>query len=116
MSASRCPCPGPGAVPGRLTTRDVNVRDVNFARYREECLREGIDPHTVVEGEALRTGLLRQRLDETIEGLVDDVRQRNIEAGTEEAERELLRSLQGSVQKVVQRTADKLPAADDDNQ
>lgn len=62
------------SVPGRLTTHDVNVRDVNFARYREECLREGIDPHTVVEVEALRTGLLRQRLDETIEGLVDDGR------------------------------------------
>ncbi|WP_381805707.1 hypothetical protein [Streptomyces niveus] len=107
---------GLASVPGRLTTHDVNVRDVNFARYREECLREGIDPHTVVEVEALRPGLLGQRLDETIEGLVDDVRQWNIEARTEEAERDLLRSLQGSVQKVVQRTADKLPAADDDNQ
>ncbi|EST18896.1 hypothetical protein [Streptomyces roseochromogenus] len=55
---------------GRLTTHDVN-----FARYREECLREGIDPHTAVEVEALRPGLQRQRLDETIESLVDDVRQ-----------------------------------------
>ncbi|MEU2621962.1 hypothetical protein ABZ642_28135 [Streptomyces sp. NPDC007157] len=84
---------------GRLTTHDVNTRDVNFARYCEECLREGIDPHTAVEAEALRPGLLRQRLDETIEGLVDDVvRQWNIEARTEEAEREIL---------------DKPPAADE---
>ncbi|MEU4654960.1 hypothetical protein AB0G32_13610 [Streptomyces sp. NPDC023723] len=39
---------------GRLTTHDANTRDVNFARYREECLREGIEPHTAVEVEALR--------------------------------------------------------------
>lgn len=58
---------------GRLTTHDVSTRDVNFVPYREESLREGIDPHTAVEVEALRPGLLR-RLDETIEGLVDDVR------------------------------------------
>lgn len=60
---------------GRPTTHDVNTRDVNFARYREECLREGINPYTAVKVEALRPGLLRQRLNETIEGLVDDVRQ-----------------------------------------
>ncbi|MFD9302232.1 hypothetical protein ACFWCB_05995 [Streptomyces sp. NPDC060048] len=52
----------------RLTTHDVNTRDVNFVRYREECLREGIDPHTAVEVEALRPGELRQRLGEQIEG------------------------------------------------
>ncbi len=98
---------------GQLTTHDVNTHDVNFARYREECMREGIDPHTAVGVEALRPGLLRQRLDEAIEGLVDDVRQWNIEARTEEAERELLRSLQGAVKKIVQRTAD-MPASEDD--
>lgn len=86
---------------GRLTTHDVNTRDVNFARYREECLRERLDPHTAVEVEALRPGLLRQRLDETIEGLVDDVRQWNIEFRTEAAERELLRSLQAVMKKIV---------------
>ncbi|MFI9630827.1 hypothetical protein [Streptomyces sp. NPDC052042] len=80
---------------GQLTTHDVN-----FARYREECLSEGIDPHTAVEVEALRPGLLRQRLDETIEGLVDDVRQWNIEARTEEAERELLGELQDAVKNI----------------
>ncbi|MES4907937.1 MULTISPECIES: hypothetical protein [unclassified Streptomyces] len=26
---------------GWLTTHDVNVRDLNFTRYREECLGEG---------------------------------------------------------------------------
>ena len=41
---------------GRLTTHDVNTRDVNYARYREECLREGLDPHTAVEVEALAPG------------------------------------------------------------
>ncbi|MEU1447144.1 hypothetical protein [Streptomyces mirabilis] len=85
----------------RLTTHDVNTRDVNFARYREECLREGIDPHTAIEVEALRPGLLRQRLGDTIEGLVDDVRQWNIEFRTEDAERELLRSLQVVAKKIV---------------
>ncbi|MFF0133724.1 hypothetical protein ACFYTG_50190 [Streptomyces mirabilis] len=85
----------------RLTTHDVNTRDVNFARYREECLREGIDPHTAVEVEALRPGLLRQRLGDTIEGLIDDVRQWNIEFRTEDAERELLRSLQVVAKKIV---------------
>ncbi|MFE6155848.1 hypothetical protein [Streptomyces sp. NPDC057889] len=101
---------------GQLTTHDVNVRDVNFARYREECLRKSIKPRTAVEVEALRPGLLRQRLDETIEGLVDDVRQWNIEARMEEAERELLRSLQGTVKKIVHRATSEsaAPAAEDD--
>ncbi|MCY0945671.1 hypothetical protein [Streptomyces antarcticus] len=86
---------------GRLTTHDVNTRDVNFARYREECLREGIDPHISVEVEALRPGLLRERLAAEIEGLVDDVRQWNIEFRAEDAERELLRALQGVARKIV---------------
>lgn len=91
---------------GQLTTHDVNTRDVNYKRYREECLREGIDPHVAVEVEALRPGLLRQRLDAVIEGLVDDVRQWNVETRTEEAERELLRSLQGTVKKIVHQNPD----------
>ncbi|MEU8623060.1 hypothetical protein [Streptomyces sp. NPDC048623] len=97
---------------GELTAHDVNVRDVNYRRYREECLREGLDPHTAVEVEALSPGLLRQRLDETIEGLVDDVRQWNVEARAEEAERELLRSLQGAVKTIVQRSAGESTGGD----
>ncbi|MEV6840039.1 hypothetical protein AB0N17_37045 [Streptomyces sp. NPDC051133] len=89
---------------GRLATHDVNTRDVNFARFREECLREGIDPHTAVEVEALSPDHLRQRLEAAIEGLVDDVRQWNIQFRTEDAERELLRSLQGVMKKIVRRT------------
>ncbi|MEU2133583.1 hypothetical protein [Streptomyces sp. NPDC018352] len=85
---------------GRLTTRDVK-----YMRYREECLSEGSDPHTAVEVEALRPKLLRQRPDEVIAGLADDVRQWNIKACAEGAERELLRSLQGTVKKIVQHTA-----------
>lgn len=69
---------------------------------------------TAVEVEALRPGLLRQRLNETIEGLVDDVRQWNIEARTEEAERELLRSLQGTVKKIVRRVTGESAAEDDE--
>ena len=80
----------------------IHGTPINFARYREECLREGIDPHTAVEVEALRAGLLRQRLEEAVEGLVDDVRQWNIEFRAEDAERELLRSLRGVVKKIVQ--------------
>ncbi|MFJ9417848.1 hypothetical protein ACIRPT_27370 [Streptomyces sp. NPDC101227] len=86
---------------GRLTTHDVNTRDVNYARYREECLREGIDPNTAVEVEALRPGELRQRLDVEIEGLVDDIDQWNIEFRAEAAERELLRRLQGVAKRIV---------------
>ncbi|MFB6884151.1 hypothetical protein ACFCY8_25315 [Streptomyces noursei] len=82
----------------------------NFARYREECLREAIDPHIAVEVEALRPELLRQRLDKEIEGLVDDVHQWNIEFQAEASERELLRSLQGAVKKSVGGAA----AAEDD--
>lgn len=96
---------------GQLTTHDVNTRDVNYKRYREECLREGIDPHIAVEVEAMRPGVLRQRLDAAIEGLVDDVRQWNVETRTEEAERELLRSLQGTVKKIVHQKLEA-PASD----
>lgn len=96
---------------GRLATHDVNTRDVNFARFREECLIEGIDPHTAVEVEALSPDLLRERLEGAIEGLVDDVRQWNIQFRTEDAERELLRSLQGALKKIVRREDES--AADD---
>ncbi|MFJ9417851.1 hypothetical protein ACIRPT_27385 [Streptomyces sp. NPDC101227] len=101
---------------GRLTTHDVNTRDVNFARYREECLREDIDPHVAVEVEALAPGLLRSRLNDAIEAMVDDVRQWNIEFRTEEAERELLRSLQGAVKKIVRNTTVEPDAEDDEDQ
>ncbi|MFB7865425.1 hypothetical protein [Streptomyces sp. NPDC056069] len=95
---------------GELTTHDVNTRDVNYARYREECLREGIDPNISVEVEALRPGLLRERLAAEIEGLVDDVRQWNIEFRAEDAERELLRALQGVARRIVRGE----PAVEDD--
>ncbi|MCO6008512.1 hypothetical protein NE236_26410 [Actinoallomurus purpureus] len=61
--------------------------------------REGIDPRIAVEVEALTPGLLRSRLNDAIETLVDDVRQWNIQSRTEEAERKPLRSLQGAVKK-----------------
>ncbi len=41
---------------GRFTTHDVNVRDVNFARYREERMREGIDAHTAVRSKPSAPG------------------------------------------------------------
>ncbi|MER8003888.1 hypothetical protein [Streptomyces sp. NPDC095613] len=105
----------PGASPpsraGSPPTTSTSATSTSPATARSACAKASI--RTPSSRSKLSAGLLRQRLDETIEGLVDDVRQRNIEARTEEAERELLRSLQGSVQKVVQGTADKLPAAAD---
>lgn len=59
---------------GELIAHAPNTRDVNYPRYRQECQREGIDPHIAVEVEALSPGLLRSRLDEAIADLVDDVR------------------------------------------
>ncbi|MFF2403643.1 hypothetical protein [Streptomyces goshikiensis] len=47
----------------------------------------------------------RSVLTETIEVLVDDVRQWNVEFRAEAAGREQLRSLQGAVKDVVQRRA-----------
>ncbi|MET7305007.1 hypothetical protein [Embleya sp. NPDC005575] len=58
---------------GRFTTHDVNTADANYRRYREECLREDIDPHLAVEVEALDPGLLRRRLESAIEALIDDI-------------------------------------------
>jgi hypothetical protein len=75
----------------------VNIADVNYKRYQQECLREGIDPHTAVEVEALSPGLLRSRLSDAIETLVDDVAAWNFLARTEEAEQELLRNLHARV-------------------
>ncbi|MGY3677473.1 hypothetical protein [Streptomyces sp. TE33382] len=95
---------------GRLATHDVNTRDVNYARYREECLSEGLDPNISVEVEALRPGLLRERLSGEIEGLVDDIRRWNIESRAEEADRELLRALQGVARRIVRGE----PAVEDD--
>ncbi|GAB2580532.1 hypothetical protein GCM10027168_11740 [Streptomyces capparidis] len=101
---------------GQFTTHDVNTRDVNYKRYHEECLSEGIDPHIAIEVEALTPGLLRSRLNDAIEALVDDVRQWTIEARMEEAERELLRSLQGTVKKIVRRTAGESAAEGDEDE
>ncbi|WP_063043740.1 hypothetical protein [Nocardia pseudovaccinii] len=92
---------------GEFVTHDVNTRDVNYSRYRQECLSERIDPHNAVEIEALSPGLLRTRLSEAIESEVDDVRQWNIQSHTEQAERELLRSLQASVHDIVRNATDK---------
>ncbi|MFF4755217.1 hypothetical protein ACWD5R_43560 [Streptomyces sp. NPDC002514] len=101
---------------GQFTSHDVNTRDVNYRRYREECQAEGIDPRIAVEVEALTPGLLRQRLDAAIESLVDDVRAWNIESRTEEAERELLRSLQGAVKKIPRRATGGSAAGGDEDQ
>ncbi|MFF3460540.1 hypothetical protein ACFYXH_40955 [Streptomyces sp. NPDC002730] len=101
---------------GQFATHDVNTADVNFKRYREECLREGIAPHTAVEVEALSPGLLRSRLSDAIEDLVDDVRQWNIQSRTEEAERELLRTLHRRVRELMLRTADERTAEGDEDE
>lgn len=82
---------------GQFTSHYVNTADVNFTRYQQECRREGIDPHTAVEVEALSPGLLRSRLSDAIETLVDDVAAWNLLARTEEAEQELLQNLHARV-------------------
>ncbi|MFE3906094.1 hypothetical protein ACFXPY_39050 [Streptomyces sp. NPDC059153] len=71
-------------------------------------------PHAAVEAEALTPGLLRSRPNDAAEALAGDVRQRNTEARTEEAGRELLRSLQGTVKKIVRRTPNE--PADEGNE
>ncbi|ORT54219.1 hypothetical protein [Streptomyces sp. CB03238] len=99
---------------GQFTTHDVNTRDVNYKRYREECLREGLDPHNAVEVEAIPPGLLRGRLDTAIEALVDDARQWNIAARIEQAERELLRTLPETVNGLMRRAGVELDGQDGD--
>ncbi|MGI8313457.1 hypothetical protein [Saccharopolyspora hattusasensis] len=92
---------------GQFTSHDVNTRDVNYPRFREECQSEGLDPHIAVEVEALSPGLLRSRLDDALANLVDDVRQWNIQTRIEESERELLCTLQGHMGEIMQRTPDE---------
>ncbi|MGW8955895.1 hypothetical protein [Streptomyces sp. NPDC055709] len=99
---------------GQFATHDVNTADVNFKRHREECLREDIDPHTAVE--ALSPGLLRSRLSDAIEDLVDDVRQWNIQSRAEEAERELLCTRHRRVSELILRTADGRTAEGDEDE
>ncbi|WP_338930474.1 hypothetical protein WEB32_00965 [Streptomyces netropsis] len=68
----------------RLVAHEANAADSDFKRFREECLREGLDPYSAVEVEALSPGVLRRRLDSAIEGLVQDVHQWNILARAED--------------------------------
>ncbi|MGW2546561.1 hypothetical protein ACWC5I_38240 [Kitasatospora sp. NPDC001574] len=98
---------------GELTAHGVNEADVNYQRYRQECLDEGIDPRTAVEVEALDPGVLRGRLDAAIEHLVDDVAQWNALSRAEESERRLLHTLHTAVADRPRR-APGAPAAPDD--
>ncbi|MFK8851158.1 hypothetical protein [Streptomyces sp. Ac-502] len=79
---------------GLYTAHQANAADVNYRRFAQECADEGLDPREAVEVEALHPDLLRQRLDQAIEGLVTDVRQWNLLARLEEADRETLRAVQ----------------------
>ncbi|MFG2211014.1 hypothetical protein [Streptomyces sp. NPDC048638] len=95
---------------GRLLTHYVNTADVNYKRYQQECLDEGIDPNSAVEVEALDPGLLRSRLSDAIEALVDDVAAWSHLARAERAERELLDSLHARVSEALRRDAEEPPA------
>ncbi|WP_338674655.1 hypothetical protein V1460_17830 [Streptomyces sp. SCSIO 30461] len=55
----------------------------------------------------------RSRLHDAIEALVDNPRQWNIEADTEETERAVLRALQEPVEQIARRARGE-PVADDD--
>ncbi|MFB8287309.1 hypothetical protein [Kitasatospora purpeofusca] len=83
---------------GRLVSHEANTADSNFKRYREECLREGLDPHEAVEVEALSPGTLRDRLDAAIERQVRDVRQWNVLARAEQHDRSTLLAVQEALE------------------
>ncbi|MBT2232536.1 hypothetical protein [Nonomuraea sp. NEAU-A123] len=85
------------AVPGAGHARGA-ARIENVLTDVRQFLCHGITVKTV-PGEVLAPGLLRSRLNDAIETLVDDVRQWNIQSRTEEAERKLLHSLQAAVKK-----------------
>ncbi|MEW1751561.1 hypothetical protein ACIQU1_23015 [Streptomyces angustmyceticus] len=70
----------------------------------------------VLRGVDSAPGPLRSRLDDAIEATVEDVRQWNIESRTEEAERELLCSLQGAVRKIVRSSTVDLAAEDGEDE
>lgn len=82
---------------GRLVAHEANTVASNFKRFREEC-REGLDPHSAVEVEALSPGELRRRLDSAIEDLIQDVHQWNILARAEEHDRSMLLGVQEALE------------------
>ncbi|MFD4525614.1 hypothetical protein ACFWP7_17140 [Streptomyces sp. NPDC058470] len=95
---------------GQFTTHYVNTADVNFKRYEQECHAEGLDPMSAVEVEALDPGLLRGRLSDAIEALIDDVAAWNTLARAEQAERELLDTLHTRVSEALRRESEGPPA------
>jgi hypothetical protein len=84
-----------------VPVNDVNTSDANWRRFREECLREDLDPYNSVEAEALHARLLRRRLNTVIEELVDDVRTWNSQFNAEREDRRLLHSLRTAVRDVL---------------
>ncbi|MFE2868813.1 hypothetical protein [Embleya sp. NPDC059259] len=82
---------------GRFTTHDVNTADANYRRYREECLREDVDPHLAVEVEALDPGLLRRRLEGAIEALIDDIDGWNALYAAQDRDRTVLRAITDAI-------------------
>lgn len=72
---SSSPKADPHAVGAQIIVPAPTRRRVNYRRFRQECLHADIDRHISVEVEALSPGLLRSRLYDAIEDLVDDVRQ-----------------------------------------
>jgi hypothetical protein len=96
---------------GEFTTHYVNTADVNFKRYEQECLAEGLDPSSAVEVEALSPGLLRSRLSNAIEALIDDVAAWNQLARAEQAERELLDTLHTRVSEALRQESGDPPAS-----
>ena len=88
---------------GRLVAHEANTADSNFKRFREECQREGLNPYEAVEVEALNPGNLRQRLDHSINGLVQNVHQWNVLARAEQHDRSMLLGIQEAMQNHLRR-------------
>lgn len=79
---------------GRLVAHEANLADSNYKRFREECLREGLDSRSAVEVEALRPGDLRHRLDGEIEGLIENVHQWNVLAAAQQKDLSILKAME----------------------
>ncbi|MBZ3908491.1 MULTISPECIES: hypothetical protein [Streptomyces] len=94
---------------GQFTSHYVNTADVNFRRYEHECRAEGIDPMGAVEVEALSPGLLRRRLSDAIEALIDDVTAWNQLSRAEQTERELLQNLHARVSEALRHESGDSP-------
>jgi hypothetical protein len=72
-----------------LITHDVNTKDPNYKHFVEECHLVGLAPQLATEVEAVPPPVLRQRLEERLYDLVENVEGWNATLAYEESEREI---------------------------